>query len=161
MRSATVCNPLVTTSGTSSCRGSTSVSGPGQKHSVSRPTSVASRSGTAAIRSSHSQSGKWTISGSKNGRSLASKILSTASGRVASAARPYTVSVGSATGSPAPRKRTASATAQAKFSGESVGRSSVFKLGWRGDITRIPAILKRQNAAIDAPCVSAYAQTSR
>ena len=75
-------------SGTMARRGSTSVSGPGQNRAISASTSARLSSGIAVIRSSQSRLGRWTMSGSKNGRSFASKIFSTASSRSASAARP-------------------------------------------------------------------------
>ena len=75
-------------SGTTARRGSTSVSGPGQKRLVSSATSARLSKGMSASSSSQPREGRCTISGSKNGRSFASKIFTAAAGRSASAASP-------------------------------------------------------------------------
>ena len=125
IRTATVPSPAVTTSGTTARRGSTSVSGPGQKRLVSMATSARLSAGISASSSSQPGVGRCTISGSKNGRSFASKIFSTASGLSASAASPYTVSVGSATGSPDASTAAARVTAASKSSGVSLEKRTV------------------------------------
>ena len=86
MRSAIVSRPAVTSGliAASDLRGSTSVSGPGQK---ARASAWESSSNTA-MRSAIAMSQTWTISGLKRGLFLASNMRATASPRVASAARP-------------------------------------------------------------------------
>src|SRR3990170_7139431 len=78
-----------------------------------------------------------TISGSNLGRSLASKTRATARGSSAFAPRPYTVSVGKATGSPA---RMASAAA-ARASGSSPGRMRAFIASIIGPVLRLALAL--------------------
>jgi hypothetical protein len=88
IRTATVSKPAVTISGTIGWRGKTIVKGPGQSRSASVKTNCRSCVERSTTRSNQDLSGRWTMSGSKRGRSLASKILATASGLSASAARP-------------------------------------------------------------------------
>ena len=112
IRTATVPRPAVTISGTISRFGKTIVNGPGQNWLANSKINCRSCAGTEAISSSQSRSGKWTIKGSKRGRSFASKIFATAIGLSASAARPYTVSVGKPTLSPARKSATTSTRSQ-------------------------------------------------
>ena len=112
IRTATVSRPAVTMSGTIDCRSRTSVSGPGQNCAISSLICAREASSIFATRVSHSSPGKCTISGSKRGRSFVSKIFVTATGSSASAASPYTVSVGSATTSPLRSSSTAAVTAR-------------------------------------------------
>ena len=85
IRTATVSNPAVTMSGTTSCFRKIIVNGPGQNFSMSR-----SAIGDSTIVRVEKQAmiRLCTISGSNRGRSLASKIFATASGLSASAASP-------------------------------------------------------------------------
>ena len=85
IRNATVSNPAVTMSGTISRFRKMIVNGPGQNFSINLRATCES---TIAISSSASSVGRCTMSGSKRGRSFASKILVTASGFSASAASP-------------------------------------------------------------------------
>ena len=89
IRTATVSRPAVTMSGTISRFGKTIVNGPGQNclAKFQDQLSILSREHRRLL-SSQSRSGKWTIRGSKCGRSFASKIFATAIGLSASAARP-------------------------------------------------------------------------
>ena len=97
-RTATVSNPALTASGTTLLLLTTSVNGPGQKASISflalafKPVVSCSISFLSAM---------CNISGLSLGRPLAAKILATAVLFRPSAPRPYTVSVGKATTSPA------------------------------------------------------------
>ena len=93
-----VSSPAVARSATaqSCCLAITSDSAPGQKAAASwRPRRVSRPSSAAA-----STSRTCTISGLNCGRRLASKIAATARPLVASAPKPYTVSVGNATSLP-------------------------------------------------------------
>ena len=101
-------------SGSSGRRGSTSVSGPGQKRAAS---AAARGSSATATQSSEAASARCTINGSNAGRSFTSKMRATASGLKASAARPYTVSVGKATSPPRWSTAAASASAIRSFAG--------------------------------------------
>ncbi len=97
-RRPTVSNPPVTASIAGAPRFTISVSGPGQNFAASSHAA----SGISRPHSSmRSASARWTMSGWLRGRPLRSKIFPTASGFDASAPRPYTVSVGNATRSPA------------------------------------------------------------
>lgn len=94
---ATVSRPAEVTEGMQSAFGKIMVNGPGQKcRAKSRADSGISR---AALERAWT-SWIWTIKGLSCGRPLASKIEVTAWGLVASAANPYTVSVGIATKPP-------------------------------------------------------------
>ncbi|MNJ42298.1 hypothetical protein D3C77_372620 [compost metagenome] len=106
IRTATVDRPAVTRGETApGTAGSTSVSGPGQKASMS----ARAVSFTSVTRPSNCfMSAICTISGLSEGRPLAAKIASTAGVLRASAPRPYTVSVGKATVPPAARTAAAS-----------------------------------------------------
>ncbi len=96
-------------------RGRISVNGPGQKASISRP----AKAGTsAAKRATPAWLATWTISGWSAGRPLAAKMPRTAASLPASAARPYTVSVGNPTSSPA----ASASAARAMASGEAPSR---------------------------------------
>ena len=99
MRSAMVARPPVTRGAMllSARSGRTIVSGPGQNAFAN----MSAVRFNVAIRSAMPRSATWTISGLNPGRPFAAKIAATARSSVASAARPYTVSVGTATGSPA------------------------------------------------------------
>ena len=97
-RSPTVESPAVTTAGTASDFGRMTVSGPGQKRSMSARAAAGTR---AERRSACSSAATCTIRGLSVGRPLAANIFCTASGRRASAPSPYTVSVGKAHSSPA------------------------------------------------------------
>ena len=102
---ATVSRPALTSSesGDAGARGSTRVSGPGQKR--------AARRSAASFQQASALAAAWvptcTISGLKRGRRLAAKIEATARSSVAIAPRPYTVSVGKATRRPARSARAA------------------------------------------------------
>ena len=97
MRMATLSSPAVTTAGTISFLGRIIVSGPGQKAAASlRAISLMWHSGSISA-----SAAMCTISGLSAGRSLAAKILRTAGSLSAFAPRPYTVSVGKPTISPA------------------------------------------------------------
>ena len=104
-RSATVSSPALASSERplSARRGSTRLSGPGQKWRAARRP----RSSNSASASASARPGTCTISGLKRGRSLAAKMRATASSLVASPPSPYTVSVGKATSSPARIRRAA------------------------------------------------------
>ena len=98
IRTATVGRPALTSSGMRGPFGKIMVSGPGQ---YARASFTAVSGISAASRGSVSQSAICTIRGLSIGRPLASKIRATAGPFSASAASPYTVSVGIATSSPA------------------------------------------------------------
>jgi hypothetical protein len=84
-RTPTVGRPAVTRSGSSGRFGSTRVRGPGQK----RPARTAKRgSSVTATRAAWRVSVTWTMRGSKEGRSLTSKIRATAATSRAFAPRP-------------------------------------------------------------------------
>ena len=97
-RTATVSKPALTASGTMDDLLTINVSGPGQKCSISfwalafKPVVSGAIASFCAI---------CKISGLSFGRPLAAKILATAVGFSPSAPRPYTVSVGKETTSPA------------------------------------------------------------
>ena len=132
-RSAMVSSPAVVRSATghSGALASTSVRAPGQNASASRrPTSVRRASRDAA-----SMPATCTISGLKCGRPLAAKIAATARPLVASAPRPYTVSVGKATSSPARRLAPAASIASRVASMVAIGCFHS-----RARITRMPAV---------------------
>ena len=97
IRIATVPSPALTLAGIRGERGKIMVSGPGQKASASRRavSGIAVTSGSIS-----SNRAICTINGLSCGRPLASKIRATAASLVASAASPYTVSVGIPTSSP-------------------------------------------------------------
>ena len=96
-RTARVGSPPDTFAATASDRGKMRVSGPGQNASAS----FSAIGDTRVTRGYNcSRSPICTISGLSCGRPLAAKIAATASAFRASAARPYTVSVGMATGNP-------------------------------------------------------------
>ena len=99
MRTATVSSPAVTSRGTRGDLGKISVMGPGQK---ARMSARAQAQGSSAIRPARPLSpAMCAISGLSAGRPLAAKMRADASAFSASAPRPYTVSVGKATNSPA------------------------------------------------------------
>src|SRR5664280_3416922 len=75
-------------------RGTTRVSGPGQNRAASSAAATSSSPATWATCSGPATS---TGSGTSSGRPLRANSSATASGWVGSAARPYTVSVGTAT----------------------------------------------------------------
>ena len=105
--SAIVSSPAVTSSCTllSGFFATTIVSGPGQK-AAARPAEIPSNAPWAIAMSTLAT---WAISGLKRGRPFISKIRATANPLVASAASPYTVSVGSATHCPRRNAATAGA----------------------------------------------------
>ena len=110
-RSATVSCPPVTASEAREERRSTSVSGPGQNAEASRNAS----GGTWDAQDSMDDAcATWTMSGWVDGRPFTAKMRRTASSFSASAASPYTVSVGRPTSPP----RRSTATAAAIVSGE-------------------------------------------
>ena len=117
-RIPTVFNPPDVTIGILSCLGRMMVSGPGQNASASF---CASGGNSVAISRTMERSAMCTMSGLSCGRPFASKIRLTACGLSASAARPYTVSVGMPTTSPA----RSSAPASSIAAGSSDGRSSL------------------------------------
>ena len=127
MRTPTSERPAVTLAGTSGPRGKSRVRGPGQKASI-RPAALGGIS--AATRESICRSETCTISGSHDGRCLATKIFPTASGSRALAPSPYTVSVGNATVPPLRRIEAAWASAarddSAWRSAESILNNNVF-----------------------------------
>ena len=97
-RTPTVSRPPVTASGTRDDRCRSSVSGPGQHVSAS----TAAWTGTSATQRGRSSAAPtWTINGWVGGRPLTSKMRATAAGCSASAASPYTVSVGTTASPPA------------------------------------------------------------
>ena len=110
-RSAIVSRPAVTSPLTlfraPSLSGSTSVSGPGQNSCASTKASSPNSPRSRAA----SRSATCAISGLNRGRPFASKMRATAFPLVASAPRPYTVSVGNATSPPPRSMRAASAIA--------------------------------------------------
>ena len=109
-RSATVCPPAVTMSGTASAFGTTSVNGPGQNTAAAFwAISGHPLASVCAMLSSET----CTMSGFVVGRPLTWNICATASGSIASAARPYTVSVGTATSWPLASRSAAAARAAA------------------------------------------------
>ncbi len=115
IRTATVLSPPVVSRGTLSLPGTITVSGPGQNTSASLPARAASPDATAH-RSSNRE--MCTISGLSEGRPLAAYIFDAAEAFRASAPRPYTVSVGNATSSPARIRAAASfITALSIFAG--------------------------------------------
>ena len=84
MRTATLGRPALTTSGTQGFLGMRSVSGPGQKRSISaRAAGLMRHSGTAS-----SGAGTCTMSGLSAGRPLAAKMARTAASSSALAPRP-------------------------------------------------------------------------
>ena len=118
MRIPTVSRPAQHSAATSGPRGMMMVRGPGQKAAISSW----ARSGTSLTRpGSISGPVTWTIRGLSCGRPLATKIFFTASPLRASAAMPYTVSVGRATNSPL----RSSSAAFTMLSALSAGRTSV------------------------------------
>ena len=84
IRTPTSGRPAVTASGMFAFRGSSSVSGPGQKASASARTRLL----TSAMVSTCAASARCTISGSHAGRCLAAKMRATASSSSAFAPRP-------------------------------------------------------------------------
>ncbi len=84
-RTPTVSPPAATSAGMCARRGSTSVSGPGQKRCASCSASGGMSRATPA---SCDASARWTIRGSLSGRSLATKIRWSAASLVASAPSP-------------------------------------------------------------------------
>ncbi len=116
-RIPTVFNPPDVTIGIESCLGRMIVSGPGQYAFAS---ACAAGGKSAAMSCTVSRCAMCTMSGLSCGRPFASKIRATASGLRASAARPYTVSVGMPTTSPARSSSPACSIAV----GSSDGRSS-------------------------------------
>ena len=112
IRTATVSSPAVTMSGTSSDRGTTMVRGPGQNVSI-RARALAFNPLVKGYICS--VSAICRISGLSAGRPLAANIFATAGPFSPSAPRPYTVSVGKATTSPAAIRPAASAMAASGF----------------------------------------------
>ena len=107
-RSPTLSCPPVAAVATPGRRGRMSVSGPGQKAS----TSFCAKSGTWLAKCAMpSALATCTISGWSLGRPLAAKICATAASLLASAARPYTVSVGRPSRAPLRTARAAAAMA--------------------------------------------------
>ena len=96
-------------------RGRITVRGPGQKACIrARATGGTVLAKCATPSAPWPASSTWTISGCALGRPLAEKIFATAASLPASAPRPYTVSVGKATSSPA-----CSAAAQSRIDASS------------------------------------------
>ena len=118
IRMPTVSRPAQHSAATSGPRGMMMVRGPGQNAAISSW----ARSGTSLTRpGSMSGPAMWTMRGLSCGRPFATKIFLTASPLRASAAMPYTVSVGRATSSPCRRS-----SAPRAMPAASAGRSSVF-----------------------------------
>ena len=105
-RSPTLSCPPVAALATPGRRGRMSVSGPGQKAS----TSFCAKPGTSLAKCAMpSALATCTIRGWSLGRPLATKICATAASLLASAARPYTVSVGRPSSAPLRTARAAAA----------------------------------------------------
>jgi hypothetical protein len=104
-------------------RGSTTESGPGHRAATFPRRSATSFGSKDLCRSQYfvtsAGSARCTIRGFEEGRPLTSKIVRTAISLVASAPRPYTVSVGNATSLPARSSRTA--TSKRASDGEEIG----------------------------------------
>ena len=120
-RMPTVSSPAETSSGMQAALGKMMVNGPGQNASAS----LRALSGTIrASVESCSLSAMCTIRGLSCGRPLARKIFATAAPSKAFAARPYTVSVGMPTTSPARSSAPACRSAPSSLMGSS---NRVFK----------------------------------
>src|SRR5664280_3254814 len=126
----------------------TSVSGPGQN----RAASCATRGSSASAGSAHAPiadaSARWTINGSKAGRSFAAKTRATARASSAFAPRPYTVSVGKTTRPPARSCAAAIAIDPGSSPGRIRGGSGD---GIRGRIARSPRARTMRPTADERP----------